>query len=61
MPIYEYKCPNCGIIEIIHKIQDFYDTCPVCLEKIEKIFSIPAKAQFKGKGFYETEYKKKGK
>jgi putative FmdB family regulatory protein len=60
MPLYEYFCETCGVIEIIQGIKDAaIKVCPNCQKEIEKVFSITAKPQFKGNGFYETDYKQK--
>lgn len=59
MPLYEYKCDVCGRFE---KIVQFSDpplaACPTCGGTIQKLFSSPA-IQFKGSGFYITDYAKK--
>ncbi len=67
MPIYDYKCPNCGIeAEFIHKIdQPFQRICGECMMQgknamMEKQISKPSGIHFKGNGFYETDYKNKG-
>lgn len=58
MPIYEYFCKTCGVIEVIQAINDAsVKICPKCGEVVERMFSLTAKPQFKGKGFYETDYK----
>lgn len=58
MPLYEYFCENCGIIELIQGINDTsIKVCPNCGKDVEKLFSLTSKPQFKGKGFYETDYK----
>ena len=61
MPLYEYQCDACGHrFEIIH--QKFSDppaaTCPSCGGTVQKLQSAPA-IQFKGAGFYITDYAKK--
>ena len=57
MPIYEYKCRDCGDQhEIIQKINDApMSHCPKCGGEMKKMFSSPA-IQFKGSGFYKTDY-----
>jgi putative FmdB family regulatory protein len=61
MPIYEYKCKKCG--HGFEKILKFSDKqpakCPECGGKIEQVISAPA-VQFKGSGWYVTDYAKKG-
>lgn len=61
MPLYEYECESCGHrFERIH--QKFSDppveTCPKCGGKVHKLISSPA-IQFKGSGWYITDYSKK--
>jgi len=62
MPLYEYRCLSCG--HTFDAIQKFSDpplkTCPECGKKVEKCVSSPA-IQFKGSGFYITDYTNKGK
>lgn len=59
MPIYEYECKNCGIIEEIGKFADpLHKKCPNCKEEMKRIISSTGRPQFKGDGFYETDYKK---
>jgi putative FmdB family regulatory protein len=59
MPLYEYKCDACGHrFEVIQKFSDpLVDTCPKCKGTVRKLFSSPA-IQFKGSGFYITDYPK---
>ncbi len=59
MPIYEYACAQCGHVEeVIQKVSDAaLTTCPVCSGPYAKLISAPA-FQFKGSGFYETDYKR---
>ena len=60
MPIYEYKCQSCG--ERYEKLQKYSDPlckkCPHCGGPLKKLISSPA-IQFKGNGFYITDYAKK--
>jgi putative FmdB family regulatory protein len=62
MPLYEYQCDTCGHrFEKIQKFSDpIVDTCPVCGSAVRKLQSSPA-IQFKGSGFYITDYPKKDK
>ena len=57
MPIYEYQCTECNERhEIIQRISDDpLAHCPKCGGAIKKLFSSPA-IQFKGSGFYKTDY-----
>jgi len=61
MPLYEYECDACG--HRFEKIQKFSDpleeTCPKCGGHVHKLMSSPA-IQFKGTGWYITDYAKKG-
>jgi putative FmdB family regulatory protein len=60
MPLYEYRCKKCG--HLFEKIQKFSDKpvkkCPECGGAVEKTISAPA-VQFKGSGWYVTDYAKK--
>ena len=57
MPLYEYECINCKErVEIIQRIGDSSTThCPKCGAEMKKLISSPA-IQFKGSGFYKTDY-----
>lgn len=61
MPIYEYLCSQCNERhEIIQKISDDPLThCPKCGGEMKKLISSPA-IQFKGSGFYKTDYASSG-
>jgi putative FmdB family regulatory protein len=61
MPLYEYECEAChNRFERIQKYSDPpIDTCPACGKgPVRKLFSSPA-IQFKGSGWYITDYAKK--
>jgi putative FmdB family regulatory protein len=60
MPLYEYECDACGHrFEKIQKFSDpLPDACPKCGGPVHKLMSSPA-IQFKGSGFYITDYAKK--
>jgi putative FmdB family regulatory protein len=62
MPLYEYQCDPCGHrFEVIQKYSDApVDTCPKCGSAVHKLFSSPA-IQFKGSGWYITDYARAGK
>ena len=62
MPLYEYECNACAHrFEVIQKYSDApIDTCPKCGGAVNKLFSSPA-IQFKGSGFYLTDYGRGGK
>ena len=61
MPLYEYKCSQCGHeLEALQKAKDKpLEKCPNCGGPLRKLISSPA-IQFKGKGWYITDYAKKG-
>ena len=60
MPLYEYQCKKCG--HRFEKIQKYSDKmvkkCPECGGQVEQMISAPA-VQFKGSGWYVTDYAKK--
>lgn len=60
MPLYEYKCQDCGRhLEIIQKFSDDpLKECPECRGALEKVVSAPA-VHFKGSGWYITDYARK--
>lgn len=60
MPIYEYKCADCGAhIEKMQRISDAPLTvCENCGGKLDKQLSLSG-FQFKGEGWYVTDYSKK--
>jgi putative FmdB family regulatory protein len=60
MPLYEYQCTNCSErVEIIQRVSDPpYGHCPKCGGEMKKLISAPA-IQFKGSGFYKTDYANK--
>lgn len=62
MPLYEYKCIKCAsVLEVIQKVSDPPPKeCPECRGRLKKVLSAPA-IQFKGSGFYITDYAKKKK
>jgi putative FmdB family regulatory protein len=60
MPLYEYQCKKCH--HRFERIQKFSDPhvkkCPDCGGPVEQMVSAPA-VQFKGTGWYVTDYPKK--
>ena len=60
MPLYEYECDKCA--HRFEKIVKFSDPpielCPKCGGPVHKLMSSPA-IQFKGTGWYITDYAKK--
>ena len=62
MPLYEYECAKCG--ERFEQIEKFSDA-PLkkhegCGGKVKRLLSAPA-FQFKGSGWYVTDYARSGK
>jgi putative FmdB family regulatory protein len=57
MPIYEYECLQCGKrTELLQRMNDApLATCPQCGGAVRKLISAPA-VQFKGSGWYVTDY-----
>jgi putative FmdB family regulatory protein len=59
MPVYTYRCENCGVQFERH--QSFSDaplkTCPECRKKALKKVITTTKIIFKGSGFYATDHK----
>ena len=62
MPLYEYQCDACAHrFEVIQKYSDApIEVCPKCGGVVKKLLSSPA-IQFKGTGWYITDYAKSGK
>ena len=60
MPLYEYQCEKCAHrFEVIQKFSDAkIEVCPKCGGPVVKLLSSPA-IQFKGTGWYITDYAKK--
>ncbi|MGB2630068.1 MAG: FmdB family zinc ribbon protein [Candidatus Omnitrophota bacterium] len=59
MPTYDYNCEKCG-----HKFEAFQSmmdeplkNCPECNGRVRRLISTGAGIIFKGKGFYQTDYK----
>jgi putative FmdB family regulatory protein len=57
MPIYEYECLACGKrTEAIQRMDEGpIAACPACGGEVKKLISSPA-FQFKGSGWYVTDY-----
>jgi putative FmdB family regulatory protein len=56
MPIYEYRCENGHLFEVMQKITDDPVTaCEVCASPVQRVFH-PVAVHFKGSGFYNTDY-----
>ena len=60
MPLYEYQCESCQkVTERIQKYSDpLMEICPACGGPVKKLLSSPA-FQFKGSGWYITDYARK--
>lgn len=60
MPLYEYQCTECGErVEIIQRLSDPPPAhCAKCNGDMKKLVSAPA-IQFKGSGWYKTDYASK--
>lgn len=69
MPIYTFKCPTCKKEEEVTQETPVPPICTWCtvascgvhLPEMERIWKFNSKPQFKGSGFYETDYKRKKK
>jgi putative FmdB family regulatory protein len=57
MPLYEYRCSTCGYsFEVLQKVNEpKLKKCPKCGGLLKKVLSPPA-IQFKGSGWYVTDY-----
>lgn len=62
MPLYEYHCDACGKnFEVIQKFSETSETCRLCGKgPVHRQVSAPG-FQFKGTGWYVTDYAQKGK
>jgi putative FmdB family regulatory protein len=62
MPLYEYECDACGgRFEVIQKFSETTEQCRKCGKgPVRRLMSSPA-IQFKGSGWYITDYAQKGK
>lgn len=59
MPIYEYRCENCGhTLDALQKVADDpLKDCPQCESRgLRRLVSAPA-FRLKGSGWYETDFK----
>ena len=71
MPFYTFKCPSCCVeIEVQQQMDEDPPICAKCdnasvgihVPIMERVWKPAGKPQFKGSGFYETDYKRsKGK
>ncbi len=56
MPIYEYKCEQGHIFEVMQRIsEDPLSSCQTCEAPVQRVFH-PVAVHFKGSGFYNTDY-----
>jgi len=61
VPIYEYKCENGHVFDVMQKMSDEPLTeCVECGAPAQRVLHSPA-VHFKGSGFYNTDYGKKKK
>ena len=59
MPIYEYKCENGHVFDVIQKMSDEpLAECQECGAPAERVLH-PVAVHFKGSGFYNTDYGRK--
>ena len=60
MPFYEYRCETGHTFEVKQKMTDDpVTTCQTCDATVQRVFH-PVAVHFKGSGFYNTDYGKKG-
>ena len=57
MPLYEYKCPNGHLFEVMHGMTEpSPETCPTCgASPLVRVLH-PVAVHYKGSGFYSTDY-----
>jgi putative FmdB family regulatory protein len=56
MPIYEFRCENGHLFEVMQKISDPPVTaCETCGGDVSRVYH-PIAVHFKGSGFYNTDY-----
>ena len=61
MPIYEYKCDNGHVFDVMQRMSDeALSECQECGAPAVRVLHSPA-VHFKGSGFYNTDYGKKKK
>jgi len=57
MPIYEYKCENGHVFDVMQRLSDEpLAACIECGAPVRKVMQ-PVSIAFKGSGFYSTDYK----
>ena len=56
MPIYEYKCEQGHVFEVMQRMTDDpLVSCQTCEAPVQRVFH-PVAVHFKGSGFYNTDY-----
>jgi putative FmdB family regulatory protein len=56
MPIYEFRCENGHLFEVMQRISDAPITeCETCGAPVSRVYH-PIAVHFKGSGFYNTDY-----
>jgi putative FmdB family regulatory protein len=61
VPFYEYRCDKGHTFEVMQKMTDDpVSECEKCGRPVQRVFH-PVAVHFKGSGFYNTDYGKKGK
>lgn len=57
MPVYDYKCDNCGHFAKKQRITEpALSQCPICGGPVERLISKNIGVVFKGSGFYTTDH-----
>ena len=60
MPIYEYKCENGHVFDVMQRMsEDPLEECVECGAPVRKVLH-PVGISFKGSGFYSTDYRSNG-
>jgi putative FmdB family regulatory protein len=60
MPIYEYKCANGHVFDVMQRMSDEpLSECRECGAPVKRVLH-PVGISFKGSGFYSTDYTKQG-
>ncbi|WP_366923373.1 zinc ribbon domain-containing protein [Metallumcola ferriviriculae] len=56
MPIYEYRCPECGVFETKQRItEEAIESCPKCDSPVKRLISKNVGIIYKAGGFYSTD------
>ena len=59
MPLYEYRCGNGHLFEVMQRmVDDPVTECEECGAPVQRVLHAPA-VHFKGSGFYTTDYGRK--